>query len=99
MQKWIGLFEVKPIRGNDVLRKARGAYVNVIGLASDAEHFREIAVLALAQQEFEVVVVEDIRTVNEWLMHDDPAAEMISLAQTVTSQSPVALGSFYTWKR
>ena len=46
-QLWIGLVEVRALTGNQILGEAKGAFVNIVTWASDAEQYKHNADLII----------------------------------------------------
>jgi len=91
---WIGLVEVRPREGNDLLQGAIGALVSVIALAQNAQEFLRSARAAANAMEFDVISIENV---EPWVVRkslDNPSQHLCELADTLTDDNRVAFGVF-----
>lgn len=95
---WIGLYEVKPFSGNDILFGAAGAYVNVVSFGQDAHDFEIRARAALTEYGFEVVSVADVGTIEEREQRGDLCQEIEQLACSLTEENPVLFDEFQAYE-
>lgn len=103
-QLWIGLVEVRQLGGNsELLGDNKGAFVNVVTWAADAEQFRQNAELLIT--ELGGLFVADVRdpaSVNAkrarsgggW---DESIEDLISRAQT--NPNAIMYGTFHMFKK
>jgi hypothetical protein len=96
--KWIGLFSVRPQKGNNVLGDAIGALVAAIALAEDPADFSRKVSMVLASEGFDVVQIEDVDLVDNRVRQHSVAPNVAKLASEVTQSNPVVLGDFHSYK-
>ena len=84
-RKWICLVEVTPRGNNHALGEAKGAFVNAIVLADDSE-------------DLDVVTVDDVELFDERVGKEDVEASVLSTAERVSEQTPVAFASFHSFR-
>jgi hypothetical protein len=99
-QLWIGLVEVRALKGTEVLTDAKGAFVNLVTWASDAEEFSKNAELVLAKLRLFVVEIENPEPVSirrKKAELDEEVEDMIARAQD--NPNAIIYGTFHTWKR
>src|SRR4030081_1200387 len=99
-QLWIGKLEVRPLKGSHILGDAKGAFVNVVTWACDAEEFRRNADLVLGELRLFILEVEDaepVSTRREKAMFEDAIEDMVARAQE--NPNAIIYGTFHTWDR
>src|SRR5207249_2158345 len=96
--KWIGLAHVKPKPGNDTLSGALEAYVAAIALAKDSTQFSEKVTTLLNEYGFDVLRIEDIELLKRRIQKFQVAADLTKLAEDLTPENPVALGTLHSYK-
>jgi hypothetical protein len=97
--KWIGLAHVRPLPGNTTLGTSAGAYVAAVGLAENADTFECLLTAKLHEYDFQVVEVEDIELFEERSLKFNVDPQVTSIAESLNTESPVALGTFHAYKR
>ncbi|MCC8361805.1 hypothetical protein LK996_01740 [Lysobacter sp. A6] len=91
---WIGVAEVVPHPGNDLLEGASGAYVSVFGLADAEAQFNEKVKFAFKAMAFDLLELSDVSfmsSVEMWVGVDKTLRER---AATLSAENPVEFGSF-----
>jgi hypothetical protein len=99
-QLWIGMVEVRPLKGSTTLAEAKGAFVNIVTWAQDAEYHRRNTDLVLEGLGLFVVEVENpepvsVRRGNGVL--EEVIEDMIVRAQD--NPSAIIYGTFHTFDR
>ena len=97
-KKWIGLAHIAPRPGNNTLSGAIGAIVSAIALAGDAEDFGQKLTAVLNSYEFDVTEIEDVELVEHRSRKFPAANEVLKLADAISDENPVVLGTFHTYK-
>ena len=95
---WIGKVEVRPQEGSSTLGNAKGAFVNIVTWARDAEDFRRNADLVLGQLKLFIVDVENTELVSvrrEKAVLDEDIEDMIDRAQD--NPNAIIYGTFHSW--
>lgn len=95
---WVGVAEVIPRVGNDLLEDADGAYVGVVGIAGSEPEFISKAGAAFSAMDFDMLELEDlefVRSAEQWTNADDSIREKLSL---LNSQNPIEVGAFHCFK-
>jgi hypothetical protein len=100
-QLWIGLAEVRPSEGCDVLEGAKGAFVNIVTWAEDADEFKRNAELVLGELRLFVVDVErpepvEVRRRREGDF-EDVIEDMIDRAED--NPNAIIFGTFHLWEK
>ena len=98
MDIWIGLVNVIPMPGNNELMSAKGAYVNVIALASSSDDYDAIVKSELSKLDFFVVSTEDVELLTERVKHSTLAQELYSIADDVKRTGDLGLGTFHAYQ-
>lgn len=98
MMAWIGLCDVRPLRGNDVLEGANGAFVNVVALAESGEGFQRLVCKTMREYQFSVEAIEDIVTVEGLQQRDGLIPELLTLAQSLTDEYPIQFDEFQSYE-
>lgn len=94
---WIGRFDVKPRAGNDTLGYAKGAVVNVVGLASDQDAYMELVAAAMDAHNFEVLRFDDIARLASWKTKNSLHPELCRLADGLTIEEPIQFDEFQSY--
>ena len=97
-QAWIGLVEVGPKAGCDVLEGAVGAYVNVVALAADQAGFEQVARDTLDEYNLHVVAITDIGLVSERAANGDLVDDLERLAAALTEEYPIQFDEFQAFE-
>ena len=63
-QLWIGLVDVRPLEGCNILEGARGAFVNIVTWASNAAEFKQKASLVFRELDLCVAGIENSEPVE-----------------------------------
>jgi hypothetical protein len=103
-QLWIGLAEIRPLSGgSEMLEGTKGAFVNIITWASNAEEFRSNAEMVIGNLGglfiAEVISPEpvDLRRNNSNGNFDEEMEEMISRAEA--NPNAIMYGTFHLFER
>lgn len=96
---WFGLFDVVPNAENpDVLDGAKGAFVNVIGLAQSRVEFFQLVEAGVNDLGLEVSACEEIDVLTTTQSRrDELSEELIEMAARLTEKSPIAFDEFQAY--
>ena len=94
MEVWIGLVHVKPSLGCNLLNGATGAFVSVVAIAEDGENFSRSVAAYLEEYLLDTVEFEDVELLQEREQSETVDEELVQLAQELTPDAPVGLGTF-----
>lgn len=94
---WIGRADVRPLPHNQALGAARGAIVNVLGLADTEAEFLQILESAMSEYGFEILLCEDVARLSDWLSVHEISTELNQLAARLTSEFPVQFDEFQSY--
>lgn len=98
METWIGLFNIKPNEGNQLLsRNAKGAYVNVLALAINREQFIKMVVNAFGNMDFEIEDYQDVELFKSRKLKADISNEILELAGTISSKNSIVFDVFHSY--
>jgi hypothetical protein len=97
---WVGLVEVRALKGAEILIGAKGAFVNLVTWASDADEFKSRAKIVFDKLSLFIVEIENneplsARRKKEEL--DEETEDMIARAEN--NPKAIIYGTFHTWKR
>ena len=98
-QIWVGLVEVKPQPGCEMLKEGKGAFVHTMAWAEDAVHFQRVLTRCFGQLKMDV---NGVRQPEPWVVRssreDEDSPELIDLAQQISKdEAKVAFGTFHAW--
>jgi hypothetical protein len=99
-QLWIGLVEVRALKRSDVLGDDKGAFVNLVTWAANADQFKSNAELVFGRLSLFVVEVENPEPVSvrrPKADFDEEIEDMIARAHD--TPNAIIYGTFHTWKR
>jgi hypothetical protein len=95
---WIGLAEVVPAPGNNILGSdKKGACINVIAHADAESDFRERVLNALREMGLEMKDLEDVELFRKRASEYQVSQELLDLAQKVEAERNVGFGTFHTF--
>jgi len=98
-QIWVGLVEVKPQPGCEMLKEGKGAFVHTMAWAEDAVHFKRVLARCFGQLKMDV---NGVRQPEPWVVRsqreDEDSPELLDLAQQISKdEAKVAFGTFHAW--
>lgn len=110
-QIWVGLVEVKPQPGCEMLKEGKGAFVHTMAWAEDAVHFKRVLARCFGQMKMEVT---EVRQPEPWVVRSqredelleglsqgekaDELQELFELAEQISKdEAKVAFGMFHAW--
>jgi len=99
-QLWIGKVEVRPLKNSRVLGDAKGAFVNVVTWACDAEEFGRKASLVLGELRLFVMEVENAEPISirrKKAAFEDAIEDMVIRAEG--NPNAIIYGTFHMWDR
>lgn len=95
---WIGLAQVEPRSGNELLDGGVGAFVPVVALADDENEFASLATTLLEMYDFNVIIVEDIVLLETRRRHYEVDSKVVELAANLSPENPAALSDFEVYE-
>jgi hypothetical protein len=100
-QLWIGLVEVRPLEGCDVLEDAKGAFVNIVTWAADADEYRRNAELVLGELRLFVVDVVRPEPVEVRRRREGDFEEVIEdmIDRAQNNPNAIIFGTFHLWEK
>lgn len=98
-QIWVGLAEVKPQPGCEMLKEGKGAFVHTMAWAEDAVHFERVLSRCFGQMKMDVT---GLRQPEPWMVRshreNGGSTELLELAQQISKdETKIALGTFHAW--
>jgi hypothetical protein len=98
-QIWVGLAEVKPQPGCEMLKEGKGAFVHTMAWAEDVVHFQRVLARCFGQLKMDV---NEVRQPEPWVVRssreDEDSPELLDLAQQIgKDEAKVAFGTFHAW--
>jgi len=99
-QLWMGLVEVRALKGTRVLTDAKGAFLNLVTWASDAEEFKSKAELVLGKLGLFVVQIENPEPVSIRRKNVEFEVEVEDMiAGALDNPNAIVYETLHTWKR
>jgi len=99
-QLWMGLVEVRALKGTRVLTDAKGAFLNLVTWASDGEEFKSKAELVLGKLGLFVVQIENPEPVSIRRKNVEFEVEVEDMiAGALDNPNAIVHGTLHTWKR
>jgi hypothetical protein len=95
---WVGLVEVRPLPGNEMLEGDPGAFANALTVAADAEDFCTRAANFFRGAGFEVVSFESVEPLAARARGVALPDEMAALGETARSTSEVQFDTYFTYR-
>jgi hypothetical protein len=95
---WIGLAQVSSKSVNGLLGSSKGAYVNVLALASNSNDFTEKVIKAIKELELDFVQIEDVELFSERIESYEINDNIINLAIEVNKSKELRFGNFHTFE-
>jgi hypothetical protein len=98
---WIGLVEVRPLEGCDMLEEAKGAYVNVVMWVANADAFKHRAESISSELRLFVVDVKGPEPVAERRRREGDFEEEIEdmILRAQEHPTDVVFGTFHLWEK
>jgi hypothetical protein len=98
-QIWVGLAEVKPQPGCEMLKEGQGAFVHTMAWAEDAEQFQRVLHRCFGQLKMGLI---EVRHAEPWAVRSQTDAqnipEFLDLAQQISEDmTKVSFGTFHAW--
>lgn len=95
---WIGKVEVKPRPKNKLLGRAKGAFVNVVALASSEQDYVNLVDVTMERYGFLVVGIQDVTRLNIWTLSNTLDPELAKLARGLTLEFPIQFDEFQSYR-
>jgi len=96
---WIGLIEVVPRPGVDLLGTVSGAFVNFLVLAATESEYRTRVHAATSERGLTTVKMEDIEPLRLRLTRTSIDDDLMSLAEEIEECGGFKFGTFHTFKQ
>ena len=96
---WIGVVEIVPREGCELLGPDEGAFVHFLTLAANDSEYRAKVIGALSDYRLELLQFEDVRPLSEW---DHSPEEILQISEELElNQNPrhVRYATFHTFPR
>lgn len=94
---WIGLAQVSSRPDNGLLGSAKGAYVNVLALATNPTDFTNKVKKAIMNLGLDFVQIEDVEPFSERSENYEMTDIIINLAMDVSKSKEIRFGNFHTF--
>ena len=95
---WIGMVQVIPMPGNTVLKGAKGAYLNVIAMASSEVEFSALVADELLRDHMYVMNVEDAEPFEDRAKHHTVVEEIEELVDQARMTGEIGIATLYTYE-
>lgn len=94
---WVGLVELRPLPGNDLLEGDPGAFANTLTVAADAEDFRTRAANFFRGKGFEVASFEAVELLEDRDLAGVLPEEMRRLGELAGETSQVQFDTYFRY--
>jgi hypothetical protein len=95
---WIGLVEVRPLQGNEMLAGDPGAFVNALTIAGDAEDFCTRVANFFRGEGFEVLSFESVERLEARARDAALPEEIADLGDAARETSEVQFDTYFTYR-
>ena len=95
---WIGLVEVRPLPGNELLDGDPGAFANTLTVAGDAEDFCTRAANFFRGEGFEVLGFENVERLDDRASDGALPDEMLLLGEQASESSEVHFDTYFRYR-
>ena len=95
---WIGLADVMPVRGNDVLGNSKGAFVNVVARAGSSSEFCDLVQNELSVAGFITLSLEDVEPLQNRLSTHTVSEDILALCRELDAAGAVRFGTFHSYR-
>ena len=94
---WVGLVELRPLPGNDLLEGDPGAFANTLTVAADADDFRTRAANFFRGKGFDVASFEAVERLEDRDLAGVLPEEMRRLGELAGETSQVHFDTYFTY--
>lgn len=86
---WIGLLDLRPRPGNDLLGDSGGAYVQALAPASSREEFVAVWTSLMEDADYDVLSIENVEPFDDRRRRESPDPRIVEIAEQVSqTQQP-----------
>jgi hypothetical protein len=97
---WIGLLDLRPRRGNDLLGEVGGAYVQALAPAESREEFVAVWTPLMEDADYDVLSIENAEPFDDRRRRESPDPRLVEIAQHVwETQQPAHDDEWFTYPR
>src|SRR3982751_763037 len=98
VRPWIALVHVVPDNGGNALGKGRrGAYANIVALATGEDAYKENVAKELSSLGLIAIEFDDLQTAEAYIAEDRISAGLQALLDALNDQFPVQYRDFYSY--
>jgi len=94
---WFALVGIKPLKGNEILPKAKGAYVNIACVSKNEESLKEELKEIFKHHLFSITDIDEIETENTLIIDNPNNAEKVQLLNEIKEGYKFAWGTFHAF--
>lgn len=94
---WLALVGVKVQEGNEYIKDADGAYVNVACLSENEDEFITKLHKNLEHNKFKIFEINDVETEETLTINNEDNAEKLTLIDEIKEGYSFAWGTFHTF--
>jgi hypothetical protein len=94
---WIGLAKVSNIPGQNLLNGAKGAYVNILAMASSSSDFKDKVKKSVIDLGLNLLHIEDVELFSERSKNYEITESIKNLAKEVSETKELRFGNFHTF--
>jgi hypothetical protein len=101
MEIWIGLVEVRPLEGCEILDDAKGAFINVVMWATGSEDYRSKSESTVAEMKLFVVDIERPEPVIARRKREGDFCEELKdmISRSEDHPDEIVLGTFHLYSK
>jgi hypothetical protein len=94
---WIGLAQISSSLDNGLLEQGKGAYVNVLAIATNHPDFTDKVKKAITDLGLDFVNIEEVEPFSERIKNYEMNEKIINLAIEVNKTKELRFGDFHTF--
>jgi hypothetical protein len=95
---WIGLLDLRPRPGNDLLGDADGAYVQALAPAESREEFVAVWTRLMEDADYDVLSIENAEPFDDRRRRESPDPRLVEIEQQVwETQQPAHDDEWFTY--
>jgi len=96
---WIGMAEVVPQADCELLEEGKGAFVNVLTLATNTDEFRRKLVRVCRDYKLQLIGLDNCEPFTQRHLRSGVAEDLAEMADTLSNPAYVLFGTFNTYPR
>ena len=95
---WIGLVNLMPNAGNEDLKGAKGAYVNILAFAESVEDYKNVVKFAAYEHDYTIQEIKDVELFDVRSKNFEIDDDLINLSKKVAETRKTHFGEFFIYE-